>query len=306
MRVFFTNDVEHTSVSGAVWERIATQVDEDALPRLLDLYDKYGVKSTFFVLGQLAELKPNIVKQIVARGQEIGSHGYQHDYRRAFDVMTLDEQIAELRQSKDLLEQIGGQEVISFRAPALRVNGDTPKALREAGYKYDSSVAPQRMDAFMSLGANKKQWLKAPRAIYETTVDNLARKGKSGIIEVPITSYGVPYIGTVMRISPHVLTPLIRRLLYKESKRKDTPVTFLYHPSEAVQEIEQEYTPQHRAQSRIGYLLSDVLRAKVKLRNLNHNALNLLELELAFWREHGAELIGIRDLGMIEKKQSNS
>ena len=56
MKVFFTNDVEHTSVSGAVWERIATQVDEDALPRLLDLYDKYGVKSTFFVLGQLAEL----------------------------------------------------------------------------------------------------------------------------------------------------------------------------------------------------------------------------------------------------------
>lgn len=301
MRVFFTNDVEHTSVSGAVWERIATQVDEDALPRLLDLYDKYGVKSTFFVLGQLAELKPNIVKQIVARGQEIGSHGYQHDYRRAFDVMTLDEQVVELRHSKDLLEQIGGQEVISFRAPALRVNGDTPKALREAGFKYDSSVAPQRMDAFMSLGANKKQWLKAPRAIYETAADNLARAGKSGIIEVPITSYGVPYIGTVMRISPYVLTPLTRRLLYRESKHKDAPVTFLFHPSEAVQEIEQEYAPQHRAQSRIGYLLSDVLRAKVKLRNLNHNALNLLERELAFWRENGAELIGIRELDINNK-----
>ncbi len=301
MRVFFTNDVEHTSVSGAVWERIATQVDEDALPRLLDLYDKYGVKSTFFVLGQLAELKPNIVKQIVARGQEIGSHGYQHDYRCAFDVMTLDEQVAELRHSKDLLEQIGGQEVISFRAPALRVNGDTPKALRETGFKYDSSVAPQRMDAFMSLGANKKQWLRAPRAIYETAVDNLARAGKSGIIEVPITSYGVPYIGTVMRISPYVLTPLTRRLLYLESKHKDTPVTFLYHPSEAVQEIEQEYAPQHRAQSRIGYLLSDVLRAKVKLRNLNHNALNLLERELAFWRENGAELVGIRELDINNK-----
>ena len=301
MRVFFTNDVEHTSVSGAVWERIATQVDEDALPRLLDLYDKYGVKSTFFVLGQLAELKPNIVKQIVARGQEIGSHGYQHDYRRAFDVMALDEQVAELRHSKDLLEQIGGQEVISFRAPALRVNGDTPKALRETGFKYDSSVAPQRMDAFMSLGANKKQWLRAPRAIYETAVDNLARAGKSGIIEVPITSYGVPYIGTVMRISPYVLTPLTRRLLYLESKHKDTPVTFLYHPSEAVQEIEQEYAPQHRAQSRIGYLLSDVLRAKVKLRNLNHNALNLLERELAFWRENGAELVGIRELDINNK-----
>ena len=297
MQVFFTNVVEHTSVSGAVWERIASKVDEEGLPRLLELYDKYGVKSTFFVLGQLAELKPNIVKQIVAHGQEVGSHGMQHDYRRAYDMMSLDEQIAELRQSKDLLEQIGGQEVVSFRAPALRVNSDTPKALREAGFKFDSSVAPQRMDAFMSLGgSNKKQWLYAPRAIYETAEDSLAREGKSGIIEVPISSYGVPYIGTVMRIAPHVLTPLTRRLLYRESKRKDTPVTFLFHPSEAVQEIEEEYTPQHRAQSNLGYLLSDVLRAKVKLRNLDVRALGLLENELKFWHEHGAEFKQIKQI----------
>ncbi|MBQ9339850.1 MAG: polysaccharide deacetylase family protein [Paludibacteraceae bacterium] len=300
MKVFFSNDVEHTSVSGAVWKRIAKQVDEDGLPRLLELYDKYEVRSTFFVLGQLAELKPNIVKQIVAHGQEVGSHGYQHDYRSAFDMMTLEEQIAELRHSKDLLEQIGGQEVVSFRAPALRVNSDTPMALREAGFKFDSSVAPQRMDAFMSLGANKKQWLKAPRAIYETAIDNLARKGKSGIVEVPVSSYGVPYIGTVMRIAPYSLLPMTRRLLYWESQQKDTPITFLYHPSEAVQEIEEEYTPQHRAQSKLGYLLSDVLRAKVKLRNLDHRALTLLEKELKFWSERGGEFCMIKDNKIIQ------
>lgn len=297
MNVFFTNDVEHTSVSGEVFSRIATQVDEEGLPRLLDLYDKYGMKSTFFVLGQLAELKPNIVKQILAHGQEVGSHGYQHDYRRAFDIMTVEEQIAELRQSKDLLEQIGGQEVVSFRAPALRVNAATPMALREAGYKFDSSVAPQRMDAFMSLGGTgKKQWLHAPRAIYETAVDNLARKGESGIIEVPISSYGIPYIGTVMRISPHVLTPMVRRVLYRETMQKDTPITFLYHPSEAVEEIEEEYKPRHRAQSKMGHLMSDVLRAKVKLKNLNLNALNLLEKELAFWHDSGAEFKQIKQV----------
>lgn len=290
MNVFFTNDVEHTSVSGAVFPRIATRVDEEGLPRLLDLYDQYGVKSTFFVLGQLAELRPNIVKQIVAHHQEVASHGYQHDYRRAFDLMTLEEQIADLCQSKELLEQIGGQEVVSFRAPALRVNADTPEALREAGYKYDSSVAPQRMDAFMSLGGTgKKQWLHAPRAIYETASDNLARRGHGGIIEVPVSSYGIPYIGTVMRISPHLLTPLVRRELYWECKRKETPVTFLFHPSEAVAEIEEEYTPRHRAQSKMGYLMSDVLRAKVKLKNLNLHALDLLKIELEFWHSRNAE-----------------
>lgn len=297
MRVFFTNDVEHTSVSGEVFPRIATQVDEEGLPRLLDLYDKYGVKSTFFVLGQLAELKPNIVKQIIAHGQEVGSHGMQHDYRRAYDVMSYDEQVVELRRSKNLLEQISGQEVVSFRAPALRVNSDTAMALRDAGFRFDSSVAPQRMDAFMSLGgSNKKQWLHAPRAVYETAPDNLARAGKSGIVEVPISSYGVPYIGTVMRIAPHVLTPLTREILYRESIRKNTPITFLYHPSEAVQEIYEEFTPRHRAQSRIGYLLSDVLRARVKLRNLNMNALNLLKRELQFWQQKGADFMQIQQV----------
>lgn len=297
MKVFFTNDVEHTSVNGEVYTRIAEQVDEEGLPRLLDLYDRYEVRSTFFVLGQLAELKPNIVKQIIAHGQEVGSHGYQHDYRKAFDLMTLEEQIAELRHSKDFLEQIGGNEVVSFRAPALRVNSYTPLALIEAGYKFDSSVAPQRLDAFMSLGAkNKKQWLHAPRAIYETAENNLAREGKSGIIEVPISSFGIPYIGTVMRLSPHMLTPLVRRVLYREGRRKNTPITFLFHPSEAVQEIAEEYQPIHRAQSKLGYLMSDVLRAKVKLRNLNLEALDLLEKELKFWHDKGAEFKQIQEI----------
>lgn len=294
MRVFFTNDVEHVSNRGKSWARMAHEVDEVALPRLLDLYDQYGIKSTFFVLGTLAEICPNVVKQIVARGQEVASHGYQHERSRAFDVMTLEEQIAELRQSKDLLEQIGGQEVVSFRAPALRVNADTPKALREAGFKFDSSVAPQRMDAFMSYGSSgKKQWLKAPRAIYETSADNLARRGDSGIIEVPVSAYGIPYIGTVMRLAPYTLTPLTRRLLYRESKWKDTPINFLFHPNETIPEIAEEMIPEEGDKK--GHLFSGEFRAKLKNKNLNAHAFDLFERELKFWSEHKAQFLQVKE-----------
>ena len=290
MEFYFTNDVEHTSINGHSWERMAGQIDEVTLPRLLDLYDKYNVKSTFFILGKLAELRPNVVKQIVAHGQEVASHGYQHERDRAFDVMSLEDQIAELKFSKDLLEQISGKEVVSFRAPALRVNADTPVALREAGFLFDSSVAPQRMDAFMSYGAEgKKQWLKAPRAIYETASDNLARRGDSGIIEVPVSAFGIPYIGTVMRIAPYTLLPMTRRMLYWEAKRHDRPVSFLFHPSEAVLEIEEERTPQSHGKVGIGKMFSDVLRAKLKVKHLDLTALDLFERELKFWSEHGAE-----------------
>lgn len=296
MNVFFTNDVEHTSVNGATFQRIADQVEHETLPRLLDLYDKYGVRSTFFVLGELAQIRPNIVRMIANRGQEVASHGVTHDYKRAFDVLPMEEQIRELRESKDLLEQIAGQEVISFRAPALRVNQDTPIALTEAGYRFDSSIAPQRMDAFMSLGGkNKKQWLGAPRAIYETDMHNLARIGQSGIIEVPVSSFGVPYIGTVMRVSPRFLNSVTRRLLYLETRGTNKPVNFLFHPSEAVQEQESESAPRNRAGSKLGHLFSDVLRAKLKLKHLDLSALELLEAELAFWKEHGGEFIQVKE-----------
>ena len=296
MNIFFTNDVEHTSVNGDTYERIAEKVEFETLPKLLDLYDKYGIRSTFFVLGELATLRPNIVRMIANRRQEVASHGYSHDYKRAFDILSYEDQVRELRESKDLLEQIGGQEVVSFRAPALRVNKDTPKALYEAGYRFDSSIAPQRMDAFMSLGGkNKKQWLGAPRIIYETDEYNLAREGHSGIIEVPVSSFGIPYIGTVMRISSRCLTPMIRRVLYWETQGTKKPINFLFHPSEAVQELESESTPRNRADSELGHLFSDVLRAKLKLKHLDLSALDLLENELKFWANHKGEFKQVKE-----------
>ena len=283
---FFTNDVEHTSVNGGTYDRIANVVETEALPRLLDLYDKYNVKATFFVLASLAEIRPNIVKQIYAHGQEVASHGYSHDYKRAFDVLSLEQQVEELRLSKDILEQITGEKVVSFRAPALRVNQYTPTALQETGFQFDSSIAPQRLDAFMSLGGKeKKQWLRAPRHIYRTAVNNLAREGSSSIIEVPVSSFGIPYIGTVMRISPYVLNTITRDLLYFEAKQKQIPINFLFHPSESVKETTEEYAPKRRASSVIGHFFSDVVRAKLKQRHLDESALTLLEQELCFWSQ---------------------
>lgn len=67
MEFYFTNDVEHTGMNGRTWERIAQQVDEVTLPMLLDLYDKYNVKSTFFVLGQIVEMRGLSREQCILR-----------------------------------------------------------------------------------------------------------------------------------------------------------------------------------------------------------------------------------------------
>lgn len=290
-----TNDVETTSiVNGGLRDETGLKVWKEGLPLLLDLYDQYGVKSTFFYVANFAKQHPEIVKIVQTRGHEIACHGLTHEHDKAFDVMSYAEQLEHLSSAKKTLEDIGGEEVVSFRAPALRVNSDTPRALMEAGFKFDSSVAPQRMDMFMSLGSkNKMQWFGAPRTPYETSDSNLARRGKSGIVEVPVSSFAIPYIGTLMRISP-LLCALTRRLLYFETKRTIKPINFLIHPNEVIVEDDLHTKTQRRSSNFIGYLLSDVLRRKLKQRNLGQDALRLFEKEIKFWKEKGYCFVTIK------------
>lgn len=293
-----TNDVETTSiVNGGLRDETGVKVWKEGLPMLLDLYDKYGVKATFFYIANFAKQHPEIIKIVQARGHEIACHGLTHRHDKAFDVMPYEEQLEHLTTAKKILEDIAGEEVVSFRAPALRVSFDTPKALIEAGFKYDSSVAPQRMDMFMSLGSkNKLQWFGAPRTPYRADFANLARKGDSPITEVPVSSFVVPYIGTFMRISPFI-NSLTRRLLYIETRNTVKPINFLIHPNEVITEENLHTETQRRASSYIGYLLSDVLRRKLKQKNLGHDAFNLFEKEVKFWASKQYQFKRIKDVG---------
>ena len=86
-----------------------------------------------------------------------------------------------------------------------------------------------------------------------------------------------------MRISPYLLDAITRQMLAWEVKGTEKPINFLFHPSEAVAELPEESIALHRSDSMIGHLFSDIIRTKIKLKNLNDNALTLLEKELQFW-----------------------
>lgn len=296
-RCCFTNDVETTSiVNGGLREDTGIKVWKEGLPTLLDLYDKYEVKATFFYIAEFAKKHPEIVRIVQDRGHEIACHGLTHEHDKAFDTLSLDEQIRHLSEAKAILEDISGVEVASFRAPALRVNSDTPKALMQTGFKFDSSVAPQRIDMFMSLGSkNKLQWFGAPRTPYETAVDNLARRGNSGIREVPVSSRGLPYIGTFMRLFP-TLTSAVRRRLYLETKDTEKAINFLIHPNEVITEENLHLKTERRSSNFISYLLSDVLRHQLKQKNLGNNALLLFEKEIAWWKSKDYEFCTINSI----------
>ena len=142
-----TNDVETTSIlNHRLSDKTGEFVLKEGMPRLLELYGKYNIKATFFFTGYIAKLYPEVVKMVQPFGHEIGSHGLSHKVENAFYVLSLREQIEHLKQSKAILEDISGEEVISFRAPAARVNNNIVIALEEAGFKIDSSISSQRLD----------------------------------------------------------------------------------------------------------------------------------------------------------------
>ena len=86
-------------------------------PRLLELFDQYGIRSTWFVPGHTADTYPELTASVAERGHEIGNHGYLHE---TFDLLDDDGTRAVLRKANDTLERVTGSRPRGFRLPARR------------------------------------------------------------------------------------------------------------------------------------------------------------------------------------------
>jgi peptidoglycan/xylan/chitin deacetylase (PgdA/CDA1 family) len=292
----FTNDVEtHSIWFNTLRDETGMKVMRDGMPILLDIYEKYGIKSTFYFVGDMAQKFPDVVRMILPYGHEVASHGWSHEIQHGFDVLPFKTQLEHLTMAKKLLEDISGQEVISFRAPALRINHDTAAALAQSGYKIDSSVASQRFDFFLSFGGLRKlNWLSAPRLPYRTSEKSLFSKGNGPIIEIPLTALFFPYVGTTMRIFPN-LTKVQRRLLHGETSLNERPLVFDIHPNEFINEEGEERKISRRTGNMVKYLLFDLIRSQLKVRNLGKKAIPLYEELITFYQQKGYQFPCVKD-----------
>ncbi|TKT75885.1 polysaccharide deacetylase [Aquamicrobium sp. LC103] len=108
------------------------------LYRLLDLFERYDFKASFYVPGFVAETNPEILPAIVERGHEVGLHGYFHEI--VADVSDK-EFTGALEASHELFVKQTGAAPVGFRSPAWEM---TPHMLREVkrlGLAYDSSLS---------------------------------------------------------------------------------------------------------------------------------------------------------------------
>jgi peptidoglycan/xylan/chitin deacetylase (PgdA/CDA1 family) len=106
--------------------------------RVLDLLDKYAIKSTFFVPGWTAETYPEGVKEIVRRGHEVAAHGYMHE--NLSELKTPEEEVEVFRRSIASLERVVGCRPLGYRAPHWEFTPHTIGNLAQFGFKYDSSL----------------------------------------------------------------------------------------------------------------------------------------------------------------------
>ncbi|MDP8949552.1 MAG: polysaccharide deacetylase family protein [Actinomycetota bacterium] len=113
-----------------------------ATHRLLDVLDEAGVRATFFVLGNVAETYPELVREVVGRGHEVGSHSYSHELIFRMEPTAFK---ADVERSMSGLQDLTGQPILGFRAPEFSVGHLRHwcfEILAELGFRYDSSVFP--------------------------------------------------------------------------------------------------------------------------------------------------------------------
>ena len=137
------------------WDRWESRVEANT-HRILQLLDRHGVKATFFVLGWVGERYPQLVRDVHACGHEIGSHGYWH---RLIYEQTPEEFRADLRRSRDVLQEAIGQPVTAHRAASFSITKQSLWALEilvEEGFLVDSSVFPIRHDRYGIPGAEPR------------------------------------------------------------------------------------------------------------------------------------------------------
>jgi peptidoglycan-N-acetylglucosamine deacetylase len=188
---------------------------------ILELLDETGVKATFFILGILAEYKPDLVKKIYRKGHEIGLHGYSHI---PFNALSKEEILEEMIASINIVSDTIGGKVYGFRAPVFSIhrgNLFVLEMLADLGIEYDSSIFPVKLPRYGIPGF--------PDSDCMFCLPN----GKK-IIEFPQTylklwNLKVPFAGGgYMRLLPLFLLKTFFRKVHQEKHR----FTIYLHPYE--------------------------------------------------------------------------
>jgi polysaccharide deacetylase family protein (PEP-CTERM system associated) len=181
----------------------------------LSHFRQWGVKATFFVVGEVARRYPRLIRDIVDAGHELACHG---DVHLQLDKLTPQEFRNDMERNRAALEDAGGRGIVGFRAPTFSLTKTTAWAheiLADLGFTYSSSVLPAANPLY--------GWPEFGRS---------ARRVVGGLWELPVTLYRLPFLsvpmagGVYFRVLPFILS----RWGIGKSIAQGEPVVTYFHP----------------------------------------------------------------------------
>ncbi len=146
--ISYVVDREHAHIRMALMSEFAYG-PKVGVHHILELLDLYEIQASFFVPGRVIELHPDVVKDILRRGHDIGHHGYMHERPDSLDDQQ-EEKV--LLKGIEVIKSVTGQQPRGYRSPAWELKPSSPSLLLRHGFKYDSSL----------MGHDIPYWIKTP------------------------------------------------------------------------------------------------------------------------------------------------
>jgi peptidoglycan-N-acetylglucosamine deacetylase len=175
----------------------------EGVPRILQLLEKHGIASTFFVPGMIVESHPELMKRILDGGHEIAHHSYSH---RWMEGMTEDEERQEFEKGTEAIIKACGNAPQGWRSPAAEINPWTMKLLIEYGFHYSSNFFDQDSPYKHIVAGVKTDLVEFP---FAWVLD-----------DAPFFLYSIQLVGRVMQPPSAVLEHWIAEFntLYREKR----------------------------------------------------------------------------------------
>ena len=208
-----------TSIRIQDWDSFEKRIEVGST-WLLKTLAKAGAKATFFIVGSVAEDRPDIVRKISKEKHEIGAHGCYH---QRISTMNLQEFRKDLKKNIILIQKACGQQPVGFRAPCFSFNDQTGwvwEVMAEFGIRFDSSIFPIINPLYGTPIAKREphEILSTNGTIWEFPMSTIRLAG----VNFPFSG------GFYFRVLPYFLI----RNITQHFNSKDKPVIFYFHPWE--------------------------------------------------------------------------
>jgi peptidoglycan-N-acetylglucosamine deacetylase len=153
--------------------------------RLLELFSRWGIKTSWFVPGHSIETFPEQMKRVAAAGHELGVHGYSHENPIA---LTPDQEEAILIKCIGLIEQLTGSKPRGYVAPWWELSSATAGLLLKHGFLYDHSMFHDDFTPYYVRVGDR--WTKIDYSQRpDTWMKPLQRGSETNLIEMPASWY---------------------------------------------------------------------------------------------------------------------